>query len=368
MSLLWMDGFDSYGHLHAPVTLWQDAELNKLMLSSGYVSATGVGCYSDTRTGYGQSIWLTGNSGSSLANYQLAFDPKAALITGFAFKYEASVLSKICAFEWDNRLGTVTRQMIVYANAEGGISLSIDGGNTLLAASSPNIIFPGVWQYIEMKYTPNKTVGQIIVKIDGQTCIQYDGPTSPNTTPNQVNMIEFYSTGSDWGNGQAKGTNGLKLYDDLYVLDTLGSGFNTFLGDVVVHSVPIIADQGPNSLSQFGGSAGHFSAVDEWPPNEDESYLYTNTVGDREMFTIGALPDNIIDVLAVSTHVRGKKDAPGQSAVKLVTKYSSYESVSVAKPLAVQYVTKNQFLEQCPDGTGWTKAKAQSVVVGFEVA
>lgn len=368
MSLIWMDGFDSYGHLHAPATIYQDADLNKLLLSSGYVAATGIGMYGDTRTGYGQSMWLTGNSGAFLADLQLAFDPKAAIITGFAFKYEASNLARICAFEFDDRLGTVTKQMIVYANAEGGISLSIDNGNTLLAASSPNIIFPNVWQYLEIKYTPNKTAGQIIVKIDGQTCIQFDGPTSPASTPNLVNMIELLSTGGDWSAGQTKGTNGLKQYDDWYVCDTLGSGFNTFLGDVVVHSVPVIADQGPNSLSQFGGTAGHFTAVNEWPPDDDASYLYGNEVGDREMFTIDQLPPNIIDVLAVSTHVRAKKDAPGASAVKIVTKYSSYEATSGALPLAVQYVTKNQFLEQCPDGTGWTKAKAEDVVVGFEVA
>lgn len=368
MSLLWMDGFDSYGHLHNPATIYNDADLNTLMLSSGYVAATGMGMVADSRTGYGNSFWLTGNSGSFLANLQIAFDPKDQLITGFAFKYEATVLAHICAFEWDNRLGTVTKQMVVYANAEGGISLSIDNGATLLQASSPNIIFPGVWQYLEIKYTPNKTNGQIIIKIDGQTCIQYDGPTCPTTTPNQVNMIEFYSTGSDWGNGQSKGTNGLKQYDDLYVLDNLGSGFNDFLGDVVVHSVQVVNDQSPNSLSQFGGAAGHFTAVNAFPTDEDGSYLYTNTVGDREMFGLDTLPDNIIDVLAVSTHVRGKKDAPGSSAVKLVTKYSTYEAVSAAKPLAVQYVTKNQFLETCPDGTGWTKAKAEATVIGFEVA
>lgn len=368
MSLIWMDGFDSYGHLHAPATIYQDADLNKLLLSSGYVASTGVGMVADSRTGYGNSIWITGNSGGFLANYQLAFDPMNFMVTGFAFKYEATVLAHICAFEWDNRLGTVTKQMIVFANAEGGISLSIDNGNTLLAASSPNILFPGVWQYIECKYIPNKTAGSIIIKIDGQTCIQYDGPTCPQTTPNQVNMLEFFSTGADWSSGQQKGTNGLKQYDDLYVCNDLGTGFNDFLGDVVVHSVQVVNDQGPNALNQFGGGAGHFTSVNAFPPDEDASYLYTNTVGDREMFGLDTLPDNIIDVLAVSTHVRGKKDAPGSSAVKIVTKFSSFEAESAAIPLAVQYVTRNQFLETCPDGTGWTKAKAEATVVGFEVS
>jgi len=361
-----MDGFDSYGPSNDDFHI--DPAIEPLLLSSGYVSAGGIGVSSDTRTGYGKSVWTSWDSFGVAADLRLAFVPKPAIVTGFALKYQYEDLNHLIGFMFDNRLGTVTPQLIAFINAEGGISLSIDGGTSLLAASPPNIIFPNVWQYIEMKYTPNKTVGQIIIKVDGQTCIQYDGPTSPQTTPNEVNMLRWYSTAADWSLAYADFSNGVKWFDDLYVCDTDGDGFNDFLGDVIVHSVQVVSDQTPNSLSQFGGSAGHFTSVQEFPPDEDTSYLYGNTLGDREMFGIDTLPDNIIDVLAVSTHVRAKKDAPGTSNVKCVTKSGTHEVVGAEQPLAVEYVTKNQFLEQCPDGTGWTKAKAEALVVGFEVA
>ncbi|MBY0560014.1 hypothetical protein [Hyphomicrobium sp.] len=366
MALIWMDGFDSYGPVVAARGVYNNAAFNTLMLSSGYVFCQGVGVENDTRTGYGKSLWMTWDSLGTPSDWRLAFLPKDEIIVGFAFKFTSTDLANIIEFQFDDRLGTVTPQMRVYANAEGGISLSADGGTTLTAASGPNIIFPNVWQYLEIRYRPNKTEGTIIVKVEGQTCIQFDGKTSQMTTPNQVNMIRFRTPAGEFNIGTQQ--NPVKRYDDLYVCDTLGSGFNTFQGDVIVHSVKVVSDQGPNSLSQFGGEVGHYAAVDEFPPDDDVSYLYTNTLGDREMFGIDALPANIVDVLAVSTHVRAKKDAPGTSALQCVTQYQTHEARGAVQPLAVQYTTKNQFLEQCPDGTGWTKAKAEALVVGFEVA
>jgi hypothetical protein len=167
--------------------------------------------------------------------------------------------------------------------------------------------------------------------------------------------------------GLAGTSNGIKFYDDLYVLDTLGSGFNDFLGDVVVHSVNVVSDQGPNDLSQFGGTVGHYTALNQVPTDEDQSFLYGNAVGAKEMFGLDTLPDNIIDVLAMSVHVRGRKDAPGTALMKPLIKFDTNEVSGPPTPLAVQYVTKNMFMEQCPDGTAWTKAKAEATLIGFEV-
>jgi hypothetical protein len=367
MSLIWMDGFDSYGPVADPDTLYNDDPTNQLLLSSGYVYCNGVGLGTDTRVGYGKSLWTTANSFGVPTDFRLAFVPKDQVIVGFAFKYHSTELANIMRFMFDDRLGNVTSQMRVYANAEGGISLSIDG-TTLLYSSAPNIIFPNVWQYIEMKYTPNKETGQIIIKVDGQTCIQFDGPTSPQTTPNQVNMLQIITLAGEWDLASSDPLVGIKHYDDLYVLDNLGSGMNDFLGDVIVHSVNVVGDQGPNQMQQFGGEADHYTAVDDWPPDDDVSYLYTNTAGEQEMFNLDTLPDNIIDVLAVSVHIRGKKDAPGQSAVQCVAKFDTNEVTGAAQPLAVQYVTKNLFLEQCPDGTAWTKEKAEATKIGFKSA
>lgn len=366
MSLIWMDGFDFYGPLGGTSTTGDYPALNQLLLSSGYVSAQGVSSLTDTRTGYGRSLRFNSNSANSTDyNITLAFEPKDEIITGFAFKYEDTVLDRLVQFKFDNRLGTVTTQMNVYANAEGGLSLSVSG-DTLLSASGPNVIFPNVWHYLEIRYRPDKVAGSIVLKIDGQTCLQFNGVTSSLLVPNQVNMIRWGNYSDDYFNRKGA-VLGNQWIDDMYVLDTLGSGFNSFLGDVVVHSVNIVSDQGPNDLSQFGGYLGHYTSLNQVPTDEDTSYLYGNTALAREMFGLDTLPDNIIDVLAMSVHVRGRKDAPGAAIIKPVMKYSTHEVSGLSVPLAVQYTTKNMFLEQCPDGTAWTKSKAEATIVGFEV-
>ncbi|CAA2141470.1 hypothetical protein [Hyphomicrobium sp. ghe19] len=365
MSLLWMDGFDSYGPTRTPAGVYNSDPINTLLLSSGYVFCKGVGFDTDTRTGYGRSLWFTYDSLGTPADLKIAFLPKSEIVVGFAFKYTSTNLARIIEFDFDNRLGTVTSQMRVYVNAEGGISLSIDDGATLLAASGPNILYPNVWQFVELKYRPDKTAGSIVVKVEGQTCIQFDGPTSPMTTPNQVNMLRWATPAGEFNVGSQ--SNPIKKIDDLYILDTIGSGFTDFLGDVIVTSLPVTSDQGPNQLSQFGGAIGHFTALNSIPTDEDTSYVYGNEADTKEMFGLAALPDNIIDVLAMSVHIRGRKDAPGTALISAHARYGVNDVHGVAQPLSVQYTTKNLFLEQCPDGTGWTKAKAEATNIGFEV-
>lgn len=373
MSLIWMDGFDSYGPNFAGsggASLIDNPAFNNLLTTSGYVSSAGARVrVGEGRVDYGKCLILGGQDPSRNQSIRLAFLPEAEIVTGFAYKFERTNLNSIVRFHFDDRLGTITEQMALWVNAEGGISATMgyDGllPATLIGATRPNVIFPGVWQYIEVRYRPNKVSGDIIVKLDGQECFTISGvPTSRSTTPNQVNMIELIVYNS---NKPLSGVNGSNWYDDWYVLNGAGSGFNDFLGDVIVHSVDIVSDQGPNELSQFGGTIGHYTSVNSIPTDEDVSYLYGNTGGAKEMFGLGELPENIIDVLAMSVHVRGRKDAPGTALIQAKARYLEHEVTGSSEALAVQYITRNLFLEQCPDGTAWTKTKAEAAVVGFGV-
>lgn len=374
MSLIWMDGFDSYGpDISVGDTGFfaiggSEVAMASLMQTSGYVTVIGARTTTDTRTGLGKSMVIAGPGGGNIKYVRWATSPLSELYMGFAYKFCPGSLSPIVEFVFDDRLGHLTPQLSLYVNAEGGISIAtrpdmFAAPSVLKAASPPNLMFASSWQYVEIHYVPNKTSGSISVKIDGQTCVTYTGPTSASTTPNQVNLINWSTIWS----AAVDGYYGSIWLDDLYICDTAGMGFNSFQGDVVVNSLKVVSDQGPNDLGQYGGTTGHFTSVSEWPADGDTSYLYGNTVTNRELFGIDTLPANIINVLAMSVHVRARKDTPGASAVKCLAKYSTNETLGPAKPLGVQYVTKDMFMETCPDGTGWTKIKAQATNVGFEV-
>lgn len=371
MALLWMDGFDIYGPGVAGLpSATNDPAINAQLTSSGYVSASDVRVSTTTRTGYGQAIVF--GAGSSIignptdCNIRKAFEPKDEIVVGFAMQYDPTTLDRIMDFLFDNRLGSLTRQCSLYANAQGGFSLSKNGSD-LLAASPPNVIFPGVWHYVEVKYRPRKgSAGLVVVRVDGVVVLSFTGSTSQSTMPDQVNMVRFGSYADDFFNATS-GTQGRQWLDDLYILDTTGEGFNDFLGDVVVHSLLPAGDAGPNELNQFGGQIQHYTAVDEVGYDDNVSYLYTNTPNQQEWFSLDELPANIIDVLAVSVHVRGKKDSPGLGTLKLKARHDTDLVEGSVESLAIQYTTRHFIMPAAPDGTGWTKSKAEQTEIGFEV-
>jgi hypothetical protein len=231
-----------------------------------------------------------------------------------------------------------------------------DGTETLIGSSSVNQMFPNVWHFIEI-YVKAGGSGQIIIKVDGVIVLTATGKMVVNNKPAYYNMVRWVM------NDRA-----VTEIDDLYILDTAGSGFNDFLGDVVIHGVLPNSDAGPNQCSVFGGGLTHYSAVDDIPIDEDQSYLYSNEAGAQELFGIDTLPQNVIDVLAVSVHCRVKKDSAGAGFIKTLVKENGTLQVNAAQPVPTNYITRCNILPSAPDGTGWTKAKAQGMKIGFEVA
>lgn len=354
--LLWMDGFDAYGT--------NDQYVGSTMKSALYVAAQ---CYANnsTRTGRGYCIRFGQNSGGS-DEIRKAFETRNEVVVGFAWKTDRiNVLRNICEFRYDNQFGSVWRQFGVWMAGDGAVSCGYFDQNDnaqKLFDSGPNILFPGVWHFIEIKLKLGDSNGFIQVKIDGQTCISGNGRTKNPNAPVAVNVLRS-------GNYYLEDITNNQVYlDDLYICDTQGAAFNDFLGDVVVHTVMPTQDAGPNQASQFGGGIGHYTSVSEIPPDNDTSYLYSNTAGAQELFSVDRLPPNVIDVLAVSVHTRVKKDAAGASNIKMLCSSGGSLAKSDVQAVATQYVTRSAIFPAAPDGGGWTKAKAEGMKIGFEVA
>ena len=367
--LLWMDGFDTCG-AHSTGNTGGDPAVATVLSSAGYVSAGDVRSNNDTRTGRGLCLMFTANSGNSHdANIRRAFEERGEVIVGFAVRFQPTNLDLLAQFMFDSRLGQVLPILNVYANAQGGISLTIGGSSgQLLAASPPNTIYANVWHYIEVRYRPRRVNGQVVVRVDGAVVISVTGVrTTRMDVPEVVNMLRIGNYSEDFFNANS-GSSGLQWVDDLYVCDTLGTAFNDFLGDVVVHAVMPAQDAGPNDMSQFGGGLQHHTAVNEIPPDGDVGYLYSNNVGDREMFVVGDIPANITDVLAVSVHARVKKDAAGAGGLKLLAQYGADVAESGYRAASNQYATHSAIFELAPDLGAWTRFKAENLRFGFEVA
>lgn len=358
MSLIWMDGFDAYAT--------NGQHLNAAMTSALYIQGT-CSATSDTRTGRGYAIRFDLGGGNGPAGHLIkAFPVEEELIVGFAWKIERiSELHTICEFRYDDQFGTIRNHLGLWMAGDGALTVgyfNASGNRVKLIDTDPNFLFPNVWHFIEVRVRFHDTEGFVQVRIDGQTCISHTGRTKNPNAPAMCNVFRA-------GHYYLEDNTLLDVFmDDFYILNTDGEEFSDFLGDVVVHTVLPNADGSRNELQQFGGSLQHYTAVDDVPPDADVSYLYGNVVGMQELFEVDPLPTNVINVLAVSIHARSKKDAAGASGIKMACRYDDTTVLGPVEPVTTQYLTRALILEHAPDGGAWTKAKAEAMEIGFEVA
>lgn len=352
MALLWMDGFDTYGAHGQNAT--------DVIASSGYVNANGLTADNNTRTGRGLCVKMdNGASGPLSSRCRRAFETRDEIVVGWAINCPRNALSCIGNIMYDNRMGTIRSQLSLWLNAQGGITVLRGNDQIFVAASGPNIMFPKVWHYVEVKYKPGS---HVIVRLDGATVLTTAGGKD-DQSPNSVNMFQFQNLSgefdvNDWD----------KYFDDLYICDTTGTRFNDFCGDVVIHALMPLQDAGPNQMASYGAGMSNYTAVDDIPPDNDLSYIYSNTAGHVDMFDLDTLPANIIDVLAVSVHARARKDAAGTSMVKVKCRYLEDTADSPPMTLTTVYTLKTHIYETAPDGGGWNRAKANTIHIGVEVA
>ena len=352
MALLFIDGFDTYATTDR-------ASVATAVNEAGYGSSTGFGgdpnpeVSTDTRTGIGMSLSPVNNvQGGWLARY---FGTASGIVTGFAVKWQYSQAGTICTFSYNNGVGGLFAQLVLAWNGMNGISC-YTGDSVGVYESAPNVLFEGVWQYVEVKYSPGISTSYLEVRVDGVAVISVTNETLQHAgTAALINEFQFNGPGNGW-----------YYCDDWYLCDLSGTSFNDFLGDCVVHSLLPNSDAGTNQMTQAGGISGqHFTNVDDVPADGDTSYLYSNTSGQKELFGLSAIPADIITVLAISVNVTARKTAPGLGAYKICLVNGENELDSPLKSAPIGYI-QTQFLCPAPPGGGnWTNAALSASKIGF---
>jgi hypothetical protein len=350
MSLIRIDGFDTFSNTtgDSPACIATSQFYTISNLPTIVASA-------DTRSGVGHALQIQSGHGMGFA-----FDPAADLVFGIAFVSPSfgvgglsapHIIAEFCA---DNYLGAVSSLFQLTTNPSGALTARF---GSEIAISPVNSIFASTWHYIEgrIKFAPDST-GAVEIRVDGNTVITYAGPTSGPTTG--ANMMQMYHAGdlADWFE-----------IDDLYLLRKDGLGLTDFLGDCVVHSLMPTTDAGPNEMTMVGGGSTHASSVNEIGPDDDTTYVHSNTIGQREFYNVSAIPADIVEVLAVQVNVRARKDTAGIAKFKIGLRSGSTESYGPLKTPPIAYLGQFAIWETDPAGGVWTKISAQAAQIGIQV-
>lgn len=348
MSLLWIEGFESFGvtNGNAPVGLQQKYDNAVLDSAVGTVQAGRV---------TGHSMRLT--TGTAYIGKTVSAGV-ATLIVGFGFYMDAHATGeKVILQFWDetNIQGTLAIQTTgLWKYYRGGTLIGSTG--TLLGTSTGSALVDGTWMYVEIKVKFDGSTGTVDINIDGINTLTLTGQNTDRTGSGLVTgfMFEGSTTSADH-----------TQFDDVYVCDTSGSLNNAMLGAQVVRMIVPSSDAGTNTWTPDSGGT-HYNRLTE-NPQDTTTYLADSTTGHRELFgvsglnlgsvrglqinAVAAITDATVFALKNSTHTSGGTDTD-QAAVTIAD---------------VTYQTVANVLETNPETSSqWAVSEVNSTQFGFK--
>jgi hypothetical protein len=249
-----------------------------------------------------------------------------------------------------------------------GASISVYRGDnaTLLATSATNVTPPGVWTYVECKYTCDDTNGGFQVKANGVDIIKIgafaDTPTTLDTRNGgnaNVNAIQWAGTASVFDNN---------FIDDVYVCDTTGSApYDDFLGDVRV--IEILPNAAGDSTQWTPNAGNNWDRVDDANNQDgDTTYVASSTAGHTDLYNMTAAASGATVIRAAKVIATARKADAGAQSLELLVKSGSTTDASSAFALTDGYTEYNNTYLQNPDTTAdWTVADLDALQSGFRI-
>lgn len=166
-------------------------------------------------------------------------------------------------------------------------------------------------------------------------------------------------------------TNELRICDTSYTFFAEGAGNNADgRGDEIAFFNDIKTESDFDSMRQGTYCSVKHAVVAEVPPGAGD-YIYTNTTGDKQLFTLGAPPSNIDTVHAVMTAIKVKatgNTAPRNVKTVMRTHGTDYDGSDVFAPWMTPGSGRELYLVNPNTGSAFTPEELAALEVGVKAA
>jgi hypothetical protein len=303
----------------------------------------------------GQSVhWSEGNNGNFLNGY-LPMPAGAIGQTAFGFAFNADGLNSGTKGTWAlYNGGTILCGFNFDTNGRFNFyRLTDQYTGTLLGSTANNIILTATWYYIEAEIVLGSSTGTFKLYVNGVKVMDLSGLNNVNGS--LVTADRFYvNLNSPGGNF---------YMDDFYLTDTA-----TRIGECRVETLRPSADTATKQFAPNSGTA-NFSRVNETLVDGDTSYVQASAVGNRDLYSLGALSATPASIYAVNVvSFAEKTDATSRTLYNSVQSNST-DSDGVAQTLLSSYARLDRIMETDPSGGGaWSAARVNALLVGPKVA
>lgn len=248
-----------------------------------------------------------------------------------------------------------TTHLMVGVTSTGRVKV-VRGDGTTLNTSTDQWIFTSTWVYVEVEASINDTTGTANVYVNDNQVCTFTGDTRNGSTAS-VNEV-FLTTRFD---SSLNGANVNMDIDDIYVITG-----TTRLGPSKIET---IRANGNASVTWTPLSGDNWANVDETLVDGDTTYVYSNTLGQQDLYDLGALSTTPATVHAVQVSSFARKTDAGSRAINNTVKSGATTSQGSNYNLSSSYGKYERLLDVDPDSSGnWTATLVNALQVGPRVA
>jgi len=345
MSLLFMDGFDTYAVAGSFLSgnRWASFGPGDGSPVHNYVPTSGVKG--------GPCLQMTNSFTHMYKNLSAVHN---TLIVGFWFlstTNHAGVRHFILLTR--DSAATTQSQVVLAINASEQFELYRGNLVTLLAAGT-TVLAQNRWYYAELKVNM-ADAGSYELRINGVT--EFSGSTDCQA---------LGSSGADWVRLFHNGVDaGSYFIDDIYVSNDAGSApQNDFLGPHYITTLKPTADNSVTGTPSSGGT--NALMVDEATANLDTDYV-THSAAGTDLYDLGNLPTSPSQISAVQVTSVTKKTNSGTLTARNKLKSNATTSNGTTQGMGPEYNWWGDIFETDPDGgIAWTPSKVNAAVAGIE--
>lgn len=212
------------------------------------------------------------------------------------------------------------------------------------------------WHCIEFHLLVDDAPGGIFqLKVDGTQVINFSGDTQNTANAN----VRAFMLGRQVSSCQG-------YYDDIAFNDTAGGVNDTWIGR---GGIPAIFPEGAGFSTDLTPLVGaNWQDVDERPPDDDASYVFSDTIDEHDSYETEDLPATGA-IAAVQWLARAKSDLVGAPEIARILRIGGADYQGADIGIDADYDYYPEILDEDPDaGPGaWTVAAVNGMEVGVKV-
>jgi len=280
-------------------------------------------------------------------------DAQATWIVGFAIMPTAFPTTNTAIFQLLDQ-GSTQVELRVYS--DGTMALTRNGAS-LSGGLSTLALRIGAWYFIEVKVTIAAAVlaNEVQVQVNGELVIDVTAGQQTKQTANaSANSIQLA--------GLVPNTS----FDDVYICDGTGLVNTDFLGDCRIYTM---LPNGAGDQTDFGvvGSANNWSAVDDETPDDDATYVYSQTAAQRDLYNLQNLSISGATIYGVQTVLDCRKDDAGARTVAATIKTGGtiYDGSAFSPGTTYQFYTETREVNPFT-AVAWTDTDLTSLQAGVK--